>query len=177
MSTFRFQPNHALRLCLLATPLVLAACASQPEAIEATAEAQQTDRSVNQPTATRDTSISASADDSMPSERVIHFDFDDSSVGADYQALLVAHGRYLAEHSDASVRLEGHADERGTREYNVGLGERRASAVRQLLLLQGAHDEQIEILSFGEESPVVAGNSESSWWQNRRVEFNYLSEG
>jgi peptidoglycan-associated lipoprotein len=169
-----------VRTCLPAALLLLAACASQPDAVEQTADTQPADRTVDR-SSTRgaaDASIGTnlSETDSLLSQRVIHFDFDDSSVGADYQALLVAHGRYLAEHSDTLVRLEGHADERGSREYNVGLGERRASSVRQLLLLQGAKDEQIEILSYGEEAPAVTGSDERSWWQNRRVEFNYLSE-
>lgn len=180
MSRLRFRPLHAVRTGLPAALLLLAACASQPEAIEETADAQQADRAADRasttPAANANAGANLSETDSLLSQRVIHFDFDDSSIGPDYQALLVAHGQYLAEHSDASVRLEGHADERGSREYNVGLGERRASTVRRMLLLQGALDEQIEILSYGEEAPAVTGSGEQSWWQNRRVEFNYLSE-
>jgi peptidoglycan-associated lipoprotein len=176
MSPFGFRPVHAVRTCLPATLLLLAGCASQPEAIENVAEAEQSDRTVDRASTTPAANVSVSQPDNLLSQRVIHFDFDDSSIGPDYQALLVAHGRYLAENSDVSLRLEGHADERGSREYNVGLGERRATSVRQLLLLQGALDEQIEILSYGEEAPAVTGSDEQSWWQNRRVEFNYLSD-
>ena len=178
MSEHRPESLSALKLCLCAMPLLLVACASQPDAdaMEASTDAQVSERAIVPGAATRGGEASIGQTDSLPAQRVIHFEFDDSNVGSDYQGLLVAHGRYLADHSDALVRLEGHADERGTREYNVGLGERRASSVRRLLLLQGARDGQIEVLSYGEESPVVTGSGERSWSQNRRVEFNYLSE-
>jgi peptidoglycan-associated lipoprotein len=174
MQTIRLQQLNVFRVCLCAAPLLLSACANQPEAVEATAEApaEPAAEQRSAPAVTEQTSQT----DSLPSQLVILFEFDDSTVRPDYEQLLVAHGRYLADHSDASLRLEGHADERGTREYNVGLGERRASAVRRLLLLQGARDEQIETFSYGEERPAVAANNERGWSQNRRVEFNYLSE-
>jgi peptidoglycan-associated lipoprotein len=79
----------------------------------------------------------------------------------------------LANNSGISVRLEGHADERGSREYNIGLGERRAQTVRRMLLIQGASTAQISTVSFGEERPAAFGNDEDSWSQNRRVEIKY----
>lgn len=176
MSPFGIRPIYSVRTGLSATLLLVAGCAGQPEAIEDIADAQEADRTVDRASATPAIDARLDQPDPLLSTRVIHFAFDDSSIGSDYQALLVAHGRYLADNADTSLRLEGHADERGSREYNVGLGERRASSVRQLLLLQGALDEQIEILSYGEESPVVTGSNERSWSQNRRVEFNYLSD-
>jgi len=158
----------------LTSLLLLAACANRPAVDEEAAEGPAvSDRVPDRRPA--ESAESSARPDPLLSQLVIHFGFDDSSVGQSYGELLVAHGRYLADHSDASLRLEGHADERGTREYNIGLGERRASAVRQLLLLQGAHDDQIQLLSYGEERPVVPGSDERSWAQNRRVEFNYLS--
>lgn len=164
------------KVCLYAAPLLLAACANQPEAVEEIAEAQRAEPETA-PIRAEATSDRVSQADTLLSQLVIHFDFDSSEVAPDYRQLLVAHGRYLADNSGISLRLEGHADERGTREYNVGLGARRATSVRQLLLLQGARDEQIEILSYGEEKPAVAGSGERSWRENRRVEFNYLSDG
>lgn len=175
MFKFRAVKLNATKVCFLAAPLLLAACASQPEATVASAEEQSDEPTIERSTVAPVAERTASEVDPLLSELVIHFDFDESSVAQDYQALLAAHGQYLAEHSDVSLRLEGHADERGTREYNVGLGERRASSVRQMLMLQGARTDQIEILSYGEEMPVVDGSDERSWQQNRRVELNYLS--
>ncbi len=102
---------------------------------------------------------------------VIYFEFDSSEVRAQDQDLVAAHAIELNENSYASVRLEGHADERGSREYNIGLGERRAQAVRQLLMIQGVKASQIQTVSFGEERPVAMGSSDSDYAQNRRVEI------
>ena len=104
---------------------------------------------------------------------VIYFDFDSSEVRAADQDLVAAHAIELNDNSYASVRLEGHADERGSREYNIGLGERRAQAVRQMLMIQGVNAAQIQTVSFGEERPVAMGSSESDHAQNRRVEIKY----
>ncbi len=104
---------------------------------------------------------------------VIYFGFDQSEIRAEDQATLEQHATNLANDSGASVRLEGHADERGSREYNIGLGERRSQAVRKLLLIQGASASQITTVSFGEERPAAFGSDEESYSQNRRVEIKY----
>jgi peptidoglycan-associated lipoprotein len=108
-------------------------------------------------------------------QTVFYFDFDQSVVKQDGFADLEAHARYLAQNPSASVRLEGHADERGTREYNIALGERRAKAVERLLIVNGASASQVETISYGEEKPAVLGTGEQSWAQNRRVELIYSS--
>lgn len=105
--------------------------------------------------------------------RVIYFEFDSSEVAASYDAVVTAHAAYLAANPDTSIVLEGHADERGTREYNVALGERRANAIKNLLTLQGASAAQIEVVSYGEEKPAASGHDEASWHLNRRVEILY----
>lgn len=110
---------------------------------------------------------------SMLSQRVIYFDFDSTAVRDADRPTIQAHAEYMASHPNASVSLEGHADERGTREYNIALGERRAKAVRQMLLFQGAAAGQLETVSLGEERPLADGHDEASWQQNRRVEINY----
>jgi peptidoglycan-associated lipoprotein len=110
---------------------------------------------------------------SLLSKRVIYFDFDSASIREADRPVIQAHAEYMAAHSYASISLEGHADERGSREYNIALGERRAKAVRQLLLFQGAATGQLETVSFGEERPLADGHDEGSWQQNRRVEINY----
>jgi len=105
--------------------------------------------------------------------RVVYFAFDKADIDEGSRALLEEHGRYLAENSGLDVRLEGHGDERGSREYNIGLGERRAQAVRQILLLQGATAVQLSTVSYGEERPAVLGSDEEAWSLNRRVELVY----
>ena len=106
-------------------------------------------------------------------ERLIFFDFDKSDIRPEYQQLLIDHGKYLASYTDVIVRLEGHTDERGSREYNLALGEQRAKAVRQILLLQGVPADNITVVSFGEELPLDLGHTEDAWSQNRRVELVY----
>lgn len=105
--------------------------------------------------------------------RIIYFEYDRFDVKSEYNAVLQAHGRYLSANPVSRVRLEGHADERGSREYNIGLGEKRAQAVRNVLLLQGAASDQISTVSFGEERPAVTGDDEEAWTLNRRVEIVY----
>jgi peptidoglycan-associated lipoprotein len=106
---------------------------------------------------------------------VIYFEFDSSDVRAQDQDLVAAHAIALNADSYVSVRLEGHADERGSREYNIGLGERRAQAVRQMLMIQGVGASQIQTVSFGEERPDSMGSSESDYAMNRRVEIKYTN--
>ena len=102
---------------------------------------------------------------------VIYFEFDSSDVRAQDQDLVAAHAIELNQKSYVSVRLEGHADERGSREYNIGLGERRAQAIRQMLMIQGVQASQIQTVSFGEERPASMGSSEADYALNRRVEI------
>jgi peptidoglycan-associated lipoprotein len=105
--------------------------------------------------------------------KVIYFDFDRSEIRSEFAGVIAAHARYLGAHATAKVRLEGNSDERGTREYNIGLGERRAQAVRRALMLQGVNDSQLSTVSYGEERPAVEGEDEAAWSQNRRVEIVY----
>lgn len=112
---------------------------------------------------------------SPPTDTVLYFDYDSSSVRADYAELLAAHARYILDNGVISVRLEGHADERGSREYNIGLGERRAQAIRQALISLRVPPARLQTVSYGEERPVAFGHDESSWAANRRVEIVYGS--
>ena len=107
--------------------------------------------------------------------RTIYFDFDSSDIRSDYNTLITAHARYLASNASIRIRIEGNTDERGSREYNIGLGERRAQAVRRALLLQGVAESQITTVSYGEERPAVTGHSEEAWSKNRRAEIVYLN--
>jgi peptidoglycan-associated lipoprotein len=110
---------------------------------------------------------------SMLASRVIYFDFDQSTVRADYLDVISAHADYLAANPQVVVRLEGHADERGTREYNLGLGENRANSVRSLMMAQGVADNQILVVSYGEERAAAYEHNEEAWALNRRVELVY----
>ncbi|MES1950939.1 peptidoglycan-associated outer membrane lipoprotein [Salinisphaera sp. S4-8] len=107
------------------------------------------------------------------STRIIYFDLDQSTIPSRFSQAIQAHGRYLSQHPNVKLRLEGHTDERGTREYNVALGERRAESVQQALELSGASASQLSTLSFGEERPAELGSTESAYSKNRRVEFIY----
>ena len=108
-------------------------------------------------------------------QMVIYFDFDSSEVRPGDRDTVSRHAMQLSENPRARVRLEGHADERGSREYNIGLGERRSQAVRQMLLVQGVSASQIATVSFGEERPASFGSSEADYAQNRRVEIKYTN--
>lgn len=113
--------------------------------------------------------------ESLLSKRVIYFDFDKSEVKSEYRSIVAAHAAYIAAHGSARVTLEGHADERGTREYNLGLGERRGNAISGLLSAAGARGGQLDTVSYGEERPVCRVSDESCWSQNRRVEIVYTA--
>lgn len=106
-------------------------------------------------------------------QRVIYFDYDSFEVKPDAAALLEANARYLNANRNVRVALEGHTDERGGREYNLALGQKRAEAVRRALSLLGVQDGQMEAVSFGEEKPAMTGFDESAWSKNRRVEITY----
>jgi peptidoglycan-associated lipoprotein len=108
-------------------------------------------------------------------KRIVYFDFDSSEIKGEGTDIVGAHAKYLATNPAARVRLEGHTDDRGSREYNIGLGERRAQSVRRALLLQGASEAQISTVSYGAERPAVAGHDEAAWAKNRRVEITYLT--
>lgn len=105
--------------------------------------------------------------------RLVYFDYDSYVIKPEFQKLIEAQARYLASDRSLRVVIEGHTDERGGREYNLALGQRRAEAVRRALGLLGVSEEQVEAVSFGEEKPVAEGSDESAWSQNRRAEISY----
>ncbi len=112
-------------------------------------------------------------DQALLDERKIYFDFDRSEIPSEFQELLKSHARYLIANPSASIMIEGNCDERGTREYNMALGEQRAYSVLQFLTLQGVSRSQLDTVSFGEERPDVEGHDESAWKYNRRAELVY----
>lgn len=104
---------------------------------------------------------------------VVYFDYDRAEIKPEFVPVVAAHAKFLNGGANRRVRLEGHSDERGSREYNIGLGERRAQAVRRALMLQGVTEAQITTVSYGEERPAVQGGDESAYSKNRRVELVY----
>jgi len=179
-------------ITLAAAGSLLAACAApgekaQPETEErifgeqaeeaaaAEGEAAEARGIEGQPLAEQDAMEVHPLDDpeSVLANRTIYFEYDSSQVQEQYLDLLAEHGDYLAEHPDQQVRIEGHTDERGSREYNIALGDRRAQAIKRLIMFQGVDAEQITTVSYGEERPVDSAHNEEAWAQNRRVELIY----
>lgn len=180
------QPTTLVRFGIIsALVAVLAACGSTGETKDTgtTAGTSSSDSSSASSSAYSDSSsgvegstvTSAAADEGMAIllaelTRVYYFDFDSAVIRSDSTEALDLLAKYLEQDRSRSVTLGGHADERGTREYNMALGERRAKAVENYLLLQGAYRAQLEAVSYGEEKPVMMGHNEGSWAKNRRVE-------
>ena len=110
------------------------------------------------------------------SKRSVYFDFDSFVVKDEYKPLIEAHGRYLAGNRSARMTIQGNTDERGSREYNIALGQKRADSVKRMLMLMGAQEAQIETVSFGKEKPKHPGHDEAAWAQNRRDDIVYAGE-
>lgn len=110
---------------------------------------------------------------SLLSQRVIYFDYDKAAIRPEYMVIINTHAKLAAKFPQLRMRLEGHADERGSREYNVALSENRAKSVRRIMGTQGARATQIRTVGYGEEVPIVAAQGERSWQKNRRVEIKY----
>ena len=106
-------------------------------------------------------------------QRSIYFEFNSDVIPVEYRRIVEAHAQFLQKNTSAQLSLEGHADERGTREYNLALGERRARAVKQMMTLIGLDSQRIHTVSYGEERPYAASHDESSWYLNRRVDIVY----
>jgi len=155
----------------LIAAVAIAGCSSTEEATEDTNAGAGTGG-----TATEQVSGGGDSVNSLLGQRVVYFDFDKSAIRADAYEALQAHAQYLAGRQGATIRIEGHADERGTREYNMALGERRAKAVVSFLTANGASGAQLEVVSYGEEKPLADGHDEGSWAQNRRAELVYTAE-
>jgi peptidoglycan-associated lipoprotein len=117
--------------------------------------------------------LAQEAKDAIRQNRTIYFDFDKSNVKDEFRDLIQAHAEYLAKNPSTNVKLEGHADERGTPEYNIALGEERAKALAEIFATFGVSSSQMETISLGEEKPVDMGHNEDAWAKNRRVEIIY----
>tara|TARA_R110002073_G_scaffold324105_1_gene501873 strand:- start:1095 stop:1616 length:522 start_codon:yes stop_codon:yes gene_type:complete len=162
---------------------LLSACASQTT--QPTAEVE--DRSINAGDAAGEGNVNTidsnganfhqlQDPNSILSKRSVYYDFDSYNVKDEYRELVSAHANFLRDNSNAQVLLQGNTDERGSREYNLALGQRRADSVKNMMTLTGARDEQIEAVSLGEEKPRAMDNDESSLGENRRTDIIYRGE-
>jgi len=160
---------------LLASLALLAGCPAKKPDVPPPPPAPTTDTTgVEDPNSTVGDDQSQGPSGELLSKRIVYFEFDRADITADSQTVVNAHATYLAKNPAQKVRLEGHADERGSREYNIGLGERRGQAVRRALALQGVAETQLTTVSYGEERPAAAGSDEQAYGLNRRVEIVYL---
>lgn len=164
-----------LKISLLAA--FVAGCASNsipdPDPSAETADTNAASNTYNSGDFGRGESLADDA--SVQLGTVIYFDFDQAELKPEFVDLLTRHADRMSNSTAIQVRLEGHADERGSREYNVGLGERRSQTVRSILLANGVSTDQLSTVSFGEEQPAVAGSGKRSYALNRRVEVNYVN--
>jgi peptidoglycan-associated lipoprotein len=128
-------------------------------------------------TGTGNRGVNPLRDPSSPlSKRAVYFDFDSFVVKDEYKPTIEAHARYLQQNRSARMTIQGNTDERGSREYNIALGQKRADAVKRMMTLLGAQEQQIETVSFGKEKPRGSGHDESSWAENRRDDMVYAGE-
>ena len=179
--TEKASMRRVMVVLLGAASVALGACAAKrpaaaPPAAPAANEAAQGSGAGSANAAAGADEEAAGPQAGLLATHLVYFDFDSSEIKGTGTDVVAAHAKYLGGHPDTRVRLEGHTDERGSREYNIGLGERRAQAVRRALLLQGAADAQISTVSYGEERPAVPGHDEAAWAKNRRVEIVYLAQ-
>ncbi|ASO29410.1 peptidoglycan-associated lipoprotein [Vibrio anguillarum] len=178
------QLNRVLKGLLIALPvLAVTACSSSDEATNAsgTQTNQSTSGSANSVDTTVVSPIDANGqlseqelkEQALRETQTIYFAFDNATIAGDYEDMLAAHAAYLSKNSAMKVTIEGHADERGTPEYNIALGERRAQAVAKYLQALGVQADQISIVSYGEEKPLLLGQSEEVYAKNRRAVLVY----
>jgi len=157
--------------------LFLASCTTTTGG-QATAPAETTTADtgttgVVEPTGPTAEEIALQQDQAFTANRTIYFDLDKYDLKAEYRELIEAHAKFLAKNPAVNVKLEGHADERGTPEYNIALGEKRAKALADMFRSFGVSNSQIEVVSYGEERPVADGHNDEAWAKNRRVEIKY----
>jgi peptidoglycan-associated lipoprotein len=174
--------NRILALLVATLALTLAGCGSKPvkpapstAPTESSAGAQSEGANAANAGGAGNQDETAGPQAGLLATRIVYFDFDSAVIQGAGVDVVAAHAKYLAANPQARVRLEGNTDERGSREYNIGLGDRRAQSVRRAFLLQGVTEGQLTAVSYGEERPADPGHDEAAWAKNRRVEIVYLT--
>jgi peptidoglycan-associated lipoprotein len=174
--------NHRmLKICIPLALVLAGGCASQAQndgAASASSDTNGRSSSSTSSSAARSDRVTGSTARSgaaagEPGERSVFFEFDKSSLSAQDRKLVEAHAQYLRQHPQVKVRVEGNADERGSKEYNLALGQRRAESVTKAMRLLGVSDQRVEAVSYGEEKPRAQGHDEQAWSQNRRSDIQY----
>jgi peptidoglycan-associated lipoprotein len=186
--------NMRVILFVLSAAVVIAGCSTTPEDQQSAAavedrskpgakpgaDAKSVDRpkiaAVDVTQGKKDAASALKDPASILSKRSIYYDLDKFDVKDEYRGLIEAHAKYLRENPGARMLIQGNTDERGSREYNVGLGQRRSDGVKRMMVLLGAREEQIESVSLGEEKPQSDGHSEEAWSKNRRSDILYSGE-
>jgi peptidoglycan-associated lipoprotein len=187
----RSNAMRAMFYALIGAALLLGACATEPEKPAASAPVGEAGKPGATPQPVKPSPPVARVEPGKPggspfaalkdpnnilSRRTVYFDFDRFEVRDEYRPLVEAHAKFLRENPSAKMLIQGNADERGSREYNVGLGQRRSDSVKKMLILLGARDSQIEAVSLGEEKPACSEHSEDCWAKNRRDDMLYNGE-
>ena len=168
--------NQTVRIALVALLCVgAAACTKKAEVKPQPAMPEQTTQTPPAPTNGKYTPGDLDTDACLR-QRVVYFDFNKTEIKPEFQQIMACHAKYLQDRPTAQMRLEGNTDERGTREYNLGLGERRGNAVSSALQADGASASQLSVVSYGKEKPVCREHNEDCWSKNRRVEIVYTAE-
>jgi peptidoglycan-associated lipoprotein len=167
--------NKTARVALVALLCVGAAACSKKQEVKPQPQPEQ--QPVTQPAETNNKYTPADLDtDACLRQRVVYFDFDKTEIKPEFQQIMACHAKYLQDRPESHIRLEGNTDERGTREYNLGLGERRGNAVSDALQAAGGSAGQLEVISYGKEKPVCREHNEDCWGKNRRVEIIYTAK-
>ncbi len=176
------QLNKVFKGLLIALPvLAMTACSSSEDAASTSASETNNNAAVVEETTTVATPVEETTmlseqemkEKALRENQTIYFAFDNSTIAGDYEDMLAAHAAYLSKDASLKVTIEGHADERGTPEYNIALGERRAQAVAKYIQALGVQADQISIVSYGEEKPLLLGQSEDAYAKNRRAVLVY----
>ncbi len=171
--------NKSTRVLLVSLLSVAALAGCSKKVKEQPAPPVDNGAGVTQPTAPSTSGLYGPGDldtDACLRQRVVYFDLDKEEVKSEFQAIMACHAKYLRDRPSSRITLQGHADERGSREYNLGLGERRGNAVSSALQANGGSGSQLTVVSYGEERPVCTESNESCWSQNRRVEIVYTAQ-
>jgi peptidoglycan-associated lipoprotein len=169
------------KLALYVALAVLAAACASKETKEETpvqdkstgVQQSPTNTGSNQVTPAQPTGAVTGYQDPLLQKRSVYFDFDSNAVKDEYRGLIQAQSKFLSDNRDKKIRIEGNCDERGSREYNLALGQRRAEAVKKIMTVLGVADGRVETISYGEEKPVALGHDEAAWAQNRRADIKY----
>ncbi len=175
-SMMRIQMKYSATFATLAlTTFFLAACSSSPKVETVSTDASSSPAAKS---AVAQVVVAPHLDpnNELSKSRSVYFDFDDFTVKKEYVSVLERHGKYGAANSQLKIRVEGNTDERGGREYNLALGQKRAEAVARALKVYGVKDSQVEPVSFGSEKPKSAGHDETAWSQNRRADIAYMGK-